>query len=126
MTEPAKKILHIEDEKTIQLVVKGLLEREGYRVTSAMDAMQGMMMARQTLPDLIILDITMPAGGGTSVFERVRMLNTTAHIPILIYSGADPESIKTRIPLDTETRFLKKPAPPAEFLVAVKSLLSPA
>ena len=46
-----KKILVIEDDKTIQLLLKVVLERGGYQVVSALDGMQGLMLARQVKPD---------------------------------------------------------------------------
>jgi CheY-like chemotaxis protein len=60
MSGEKKKILHVEDDKSVSLLVKAVLERAGCRVVSAVDAIQGLMMARQLQPDLVILDVMMP------------------------------------------------------------------
>ena len=126
MPEAKIKILHVEDDKTISLIVKAILEKAGYQVFSAFDGMQGVMMARQIQPNLLILDVMMPAGGGASVYERIRALNTTFSIPVLVYSAANKADIEAKIPPGPLTVILQKPASPAVLLDAVKSLLAAA
>jgi len=126
MSGEKKKILHVEDDKSVSLLVKAVLERAGYRVVSAVDAIQGLMMARQLQPDLVILDVMMPAGGGAGVHERIRQLSGGFSTPILIYSATDPVDIAKKIPGDPLTTILQKPAPPAEIIAAVEKLFSAA
>lgn len=118
-----KKILHVEDDRNIQLLVRVLLERAGYAVVTAADAMQAVMMARQNAPDLIILDIMIPAGGGQGVFERVRNLTTIGHVPILIYSANPKSMLESGIAFGSDVVFLQKPAGNAEILATVKDIL---
>lgn len=120
---PGKKILLVEDDRAIQVLIKTILEKAGYQVYAAFDAMQGLMAARQQAPDLIILDMMMPAGGGASVFERVRNLASTSATPILIYSALDAADIAKKVPADPLIRVLRKPAPPAAVLAAARELL---
>jgi CheY-like chemotaxis protein len=68
----------------------------------------------------------MPAGGGASVHERVRALNGSFAVPILIYSATDPVEIAKKIPADPMTVVIQKPAPPAALVEAVKKLLAAA
>jgi len=126
MPEAKIKILHVEDDKNIQLIVRAVLERAGYQVFSAFDAMQGLMMARQIQPNLVVLDIMMPAGGGHGLLERIRSLNATFSTPVLVYSSADKSELEKKIPADALTAILQKPAPPAELLDAVQKLLAAA
>jgi CheY-like chemotaxis protein len=126
MSDTKKKILHIEDDKNVQLLVSMILVRAGYEVTSSSDAMQGLMMARQLKPDLVVLDIMMPAGGGASVHERIRQLSGSSHTPILIYSATEPAYIAKKITPDPLTTILQKPAPPAAIVGAVQRLLDAA
>lgn len=126
MPEAKKKILHVEDDKTVQLGVRAVLEKGGYQVFSALDAMQGLMMVRQVKPDLVILDIMMPAGGGHGLLERIRALNTTFTIPILVYSSTDPAELRAKIPQESLTAILPKPSPPDAILAAVSGLLNAA
>jgi len=106
----SKRILVIDDDKAIQTALHALLVGAGHQTVSAMDAMQGVMMARQSPPDLIVLDINMPAGGGLAVFQRLRALSGTMQVPILIYTGVSLDEIRAKIPDAADVAFLQKPA----------------
>ena len=121
---PQKTILVIDDERDIQRLLKVLLEAAGYSVSAALDAMQGPMMARQVKPDLIILDINMPGGGGSKVYERLRMNSNFLGTPILVYTGVALDDVGKQIPEHPNTAMLAKPAQPEEILSAVEKLLS--
>ena len=120
-----KKILVIEDDKTIQLLLKVVLERGGYQVSAALDGMQGLMLARQTKPDLIILDMMMPAGGGSSLLTRVRQMTDTFAIPIVVYSSMTTEDVQKQLTSTENVTILGKTTPPAELLAAVQQILPP-
>lgn len=119
-----KTILVIDDQREIHLLLKAVLENEGYRVASALDAAQGGMMARQLKPDLVILDITMPAGGGYVAYERLRMTNSFATMPILLYTAVARQEVESKISKTADTLMLAKPAAPGHIVSAVESLLS--
>ena len=78
-----KKILIVDDERDIVKVLVIRLESSGYEVISAFDGAQGVFMAHKEQPDLIILDIRMPAGDGFSVAERLKRSTHTWTIPII-------------------------------------------
>ncbi len=118
-----KKILVIEDDKTIQLLLKVVLERGGYQVSSALDGMQGLMLARSTKPDLIILDMMMPAGGGSSLLTRVRQMTDTFAIPIVVYSSLAEDEVKKQLSTTENITILGKTTPPAELLAAVQRIM---
>ena len=120
---PATKILVIDDDPDIQAILRVALEREGYQVAAAMDAMQGPMSARKENPQLIILDIMMPAGGGAAVFQRLKQNSFTMNIPVLIYSAVSPEQIRQALPLAGSTTVLTKPQEMDNLLAEVKKLL---
>lgn len=118
-----KKILVIDDDKAIHAAVKAAAASVGHQVVSALDAMQGLMMVRQTKPDLIVLDISMPAGGGYSVYERLQVMSGTFQVPILVYTAAPLDEVKARIPPSSEVAVLAKPASPAAILEAIGRFL---
>jgi DNA-binding response OmpR family regulator len=118
-----KKILLIDDDKAIHAVVRAALGRAGHRVFTAVDAMQGPMFARQVEPDLVILDINLPGGGGEKVFDRLRSLPATAGLPILIYSAVARSDFVSTIEETQDTVFLAKPATPEAIVAAVERLL---
>lgn len=119
-----KKILIVEDDKTVQVLMKSVLEKAGFEVVQAFDAMQGVMMARQSQPDLIILDFMMPAGGGASVLSRIRNLAGTSTTPVLLHSAAEEATLNAAIANDPRARVLRKPVPPARLVEAVNSFLA--
>lgn len=81
-----KRILIVEDE---QALVKGLkLQLEdSYDVLMAMDGKQGLDMATTHLPDLILMDITMPEMDGLEVLKRLKEDNATATIPVILLTA---------------------------------------
>jgi two-component system, OmpR family, alkaline phosphatase synthesis response regulator PhoP len=106
----AKKILIVDDDPNVHIILKLTFEKAGYEVASAMDAMQGPMKARTEKPDLIILDIMMPAGGGVSVFRRLKQNTITMHIPVIVHSSTLPEAIRDSMPEIDDIPMIQKPA----------------
>ena len=121
-----EKILVIDDEKVIHTFMKAVLEKAGFSVTAALDAMQGPMVARQVQPDLVILDISMPGGSGFKVFDHLHKLPATANTPVLVYSAVARDEILKHIPEGTNVQILSKPAAPDEIVAAVRKLLGAA
>ena len=119
----AKRILVIDDERVVHTFLKAVFEKVSFRVTGAVDALQGPLMARQLSPDLIVLDIALPGGGGYRVFERLRMMRETTGIPILVYSALPREQVLAQIPEGEDVLILSKPSSPEEILAAAGKLL---
>ena len=68
-------ILYIEDNPENQLLVRRILQAEGYTVVEAMDGPTGLDLARQTSPDLILLDINLPEMDGYELADLLRRYN---------------------------------------------------
>lgn len=118
-----ERILVIDDDRTVLTYLKAVLGREGYRVFTALDALQGPMVARQSQPDLVVLDLAMPGGGGTAVLDRLRRMQGTMQIPVVVYSGLSKERVEQLVPLGPDILFVQKPGTPDDVLKAVRSLL---
>ena len=115
-------MVHERDQEPARgAILRATLGKAGYQVVTALDAMQGPMQARKEKPDLVILDIMMPAGGGFSVFERLRQNNLTMTIPILIYSAVPPDQLRLKLPEGTP--ILTKPQDLEKILGEIKKLL---
>lgn len=82
-----KKILVVDDEEDVAKALKVRLKANGYHVVLAFDSVQAFTMANKERPDLIILDIMIPGGGGFVVVERLKQSTATHHIPIIILTG---------------------------------------
>ena len=81
MSDP--RILYIEDNFENRILVKRVLEVEGYVVLEADDGPSGMRIAEQEVPDLILMDINLPEIDGYEVTARLRQIPTLAHVPIV-------------------------------------------
>lgn len=77
------RILYIEDNPGNFLLVKRILEAEGYFVLEAQDGASGLELAAQTKPDLILLDINLPEIDGYDLAKRFRSTPGLQHVPIL-------------------------------------------
>ena len=77
------RILVVDDNRSLVLVVKRLLQKEGFDVLTAFDGLEGLQKAREEKPDLIILDIIMPKMDGYEVCRRLRSDPDTARIVVL-------------------------------------------
>ncbi len=118
-----KKILVIDDMPNVVTMVKARLEASGYDVIAALDGQQGLTYANAEKPDLIILDIVMPAGGGYSVYTRLKMSPKTRSVPVIFLTAKDrPEDVARAYKLGAEY-FVKKPYKPEMLLGTVKKVL---
>jgi CheY-like chemotaxis protein len=82
-----KKILVVDDEEDVAKALRVRLKANGYSVVLASDSVQAFTMANKEKPDLIILDIMIPGGGGFVVAERLKQSTETHHIPIIFLTG---------------------------------------
>ena len=118
-----RRILVVDDDKDVVVFLSRLLQRAGYTVLTAQDPSQAVMQAHQERPDLILTDITMPAGGGFTVLDRLTKSTTTSAIPIIVLTGNDDADIEARALDSGVTRVLKKPCDNAVLLGCIKTLL---
>jgi DNA-binding response OmpR family regulator len=120
-----KRILVIDDMPNVVTMLKTRLETWGYEVITASDRRQGLTFANAEKPDLIILDIVMPSGGGYSVFSRLRMSPKTRSIPVIFLTAKDrPEDVARAYKLGAQY-FVKKPYEPETLLETVRKVLEP-
>jgi DNA-binding response OmpR family regulator len=118
-----KKILIIDDDRQLQLGLSPRLRANGYQVNSAIDAVSAIAVARAELPDLVILDLGLPAGDGFLVLERMRGLADLAAIPVIVLSARDPAGNKQRAIDAGAAAFFQKPPDNHEFLAAIRQAL---
>ncbi len=115
-----KRILIVDDERDIVKALTIRLQRAGYEVVTAFDGARGIFMAHKERPDLIILDIRMPAGNGFSVAEKLRQSMDAPAIPVIFLTGS-PEMDSEKKAMDLGARFyIKKPYDAEELLDAIE------
>jgi two-component system, OmpR family, KDP operon response regulator KdpE len=123
MSASAVRILVIDDEKPVQAWLRLRLEALGHRVFAALDGVQAIMLARQVKPELIVLDLNMPGGGGYVALERLRRMSGTVSTPILIYSVTKRTAVLPRIGTAGPVEVLEKPAASEDLVGAIDRLL---
>jgi DNA-binding response OmpR family regulator len=114
------KILAVDDDLAILELYKEIFTKAGFEIHTAEDASNAMGKYQEVKPDLIILDVDMPAGGGQKVFDRLRNLLMTA-VPI-IFSTGSPENV-AGLARNLNVIILKKPVNAAVMISAVNKLL---
>jgi CheY-like chemotaxis protein len=77
------KILLVEDNEMNRDMLSRRLERRGYSVITAEDGEKGLLLARAEVPDLILMDISLPVMGGWEVTRHLKADQSTRHIPII-------------------------------------------
>lgn len=105
-----KKILVVDDDEDLLRLLSVRLKGSGYEVYFAMDGVSCMKMAQEHHPDLILLDLGLPAGDGFQVLERLQdPLLPFASIPVVVLTGRDDLSSKVRVHQGGAKAFLRKP-----------------
>ncbi len=93
------KILVVEDNDLLLGLLRRALEREGYEVVPVLSGVEMMKLLYVTKPDLIVLDVGLPDVDGRDLLAALKKDPRTVAIPVLVWSGRDPESDR-RIVLD--------------------------
>ncbi len=121
MPSPLARILVVDDDPHLLLVVRIALERQGYRVIEAADGKRGLDLALIERPDLLVLDVDMPGLTGIEVCVELRRLHFNA--PILMLTGRALLDDKINGLNAGADDYLAKPFEPREFLARVHALV---
>lgn len=118
-----RKILIVDDDKEIVDTVSYALEAAGYDVAIARDGNQGLALAEQENPDLMILDMMMPKRSGFLVLEKLRRVREQP-LPVIMITGNEGSRHKAYAELLGVSDYLQKPFAMERLLGAVDDLLS--
>jgi DNA-binding response OmpR family regulator len=119
----AKTILIIDDDKDWVQMISKRLQLNGYQVEAAFDAIQAVSQTINLKPDLILLDILMPAGNGVGVFKNLKGNVNTFNIPVIALTAlSDKQTVETMTELGVSGYF-EKPVDMAEVLEKIEEVL---
>jgi len=115
-----RKILVVDDDRKTVELIRLYLEKDGYRVLVAHDGGQALDLARQKAPDLVVLDLMLPAVDGLDV---CRLLRAEGKLPIIMLTARSTEEDKLRgLDLGADD-YLTKPFSPRELVARVRAVL---
>ena len=120
MKPAADKILVIDDDKTVVATITAVLQAAGYQVVSALDPVQGFMAARREKPQVVILDLMMPAGGGMQLLQK---LTSMVKVPVVVITMLSDPKAEAEATAAGAAGFLKKPVDPQALKEVVAELL---
>jgi CheY-like chemotaxis protein len=117
------RVLLIDDDQSNVAFMRLLLRREGHELIWTADGKQGIALAREVHPDLIICDVIMPHLGGYAVLETVRADPLFSEVPLLLFSAAMDESARAMGLRRGATEVLAKPFELEQLLGAIRRCL---
>lgn len=119
----AKKILIIDDEPELVKAVEVRLKTSGYEVDVAYGGEAGLVKAKETKPDLILLDLIMPVMDGYEVAKELMADSETEQIPIIIFTASQKRDLEASCRELGIADFIKKPFETAELLSMVNEII---
>jgi CheY-like chemotaxis protein len=120
-----KSVLLVDDDSTILLGTGVRLKSMGYTVYTAEDAVNAVSAVRRNEPDVVVLDISLPAGDGFLVAERLQKLVGSAATPIIFITASDNPALRQRAQKLGAVGFLRKPFDATSLANAIETALSP-
>ena len=118
-----KSILVVDDSATVRKLIAGKLEKCGHEVFCAADGVEAIEQVDSVVPDLILLDITMPRMDGYQVCKVIRSKESTKDVPVVMISGKDGFFDKVRGRMAGTTGYITKPFGPETLMKAVETYL---
>ncbi|OGK25906.1 hypothetical protein A3A46_02645 [Candidatus Roizmanbacteria bacterium RIFCSPLOWO2_01_FULL_37_13] len=124
MTNLSKKILIVEDNKLLQQVYFDKLVKDGFVVLQAFTGIQGLALATNYHPDLVVLDVMLPGGlNGFDVLSQLRANESFKHTPIIMLTDLKGEK-KTAVSMGATDYIIKNEDQIDETLSRIKSHLN--
>lgn len=117
------KILIVDDDPELRMALKLRLRANHYETVSAGDGYSAIALAQKEKPNLIILDLGLPAGNGFNVLKRLQENDALSHIPVIVLTARDPQSNELRSLDAGATAFFQKPADNNELLQVIRASL---
>jgi DNA-binding response OmpR family regulator len=119
----AEKILIVDDDPNALRLIGYALQRQGYQIVIAQDGQEALAKVQSEKPDLIILDVMMPAMDGHQVLKHLRAHPATARVPVILFTAKSQVDDKIAGFEAGADDYLSKPVTPAELVARVKALL---
>ena len=123
MSKP--KILIVDDDPDLRRALRLRLRANNYDTVHAQDGYTAVAVAQKEHPDLIVLDLGLPAGDGFVVLDRLQNIDALSSVPVIVLSARDPQSNEERALKAGAAAFFQKPADNDELMNVIRVSLSP-
>jgi DNA-binding response OmpR family regulator len=117
------RVLVVDDEPNILLSLEFLMQQAGFEVTTAEDAEQAQALISQQVPDLILLDISLPGMSGFDLLEQLRADDATRQLPVVMLTAHGREVEKEKGMALGASDYITKPFSTRELVSRVQTLL---
>lgn len=118
------KILFIEDETTLQHTLSSILKDAGFTVDNAYDGETGLTKAKQSPPDLILLDLILPKKDGFTVLEELKQDMKTKDVPVVVLTNLEAtEDVEKVVELGATTYLVKANYDLPEIVEKIKEIV---
>ncbi|MFZ2103601.1 MAG: response regulator [Oricola sp.] len=118
-----KKILTVDDSRTMREMLRHTLANAGFEVVTAEDGADGIQKLRESQPDVVITDINMPVMDGFEFIENVRKFEEFNRVPILVLTTESAPEKKQRAQNAGATGWIVKPFDPEKLTRAVNRVM---
>jgi CheY-like chemotaxis protein len=127
-----KRILFVDDDLNMRIFLSTLLRTTGFEAVPARNALEGLQKARDTSPDLVIMDVMMPQAGGVTLFQELKKDDRLRHVPVIMLTGVSEKAfshhlhmLNVRIDesLPPPDAYLEKPLDPETLVATIERLL---
>lgn len=117
------KILAVDDDKGMRILLRATLERKGFQVVEASNGEAAVEQVFASPPDLILMDVMMPRMDGFTACQIIRNTESTAHIPVILLSALSSGQHKDKGLESGANLYLTKPVPPSILVETVNGVL---
>lgn len=114
------KILVVDDDADLVRALRLRLRSKNYEIVTAGDGYSAIATAQKERPDLIVLDLGLPAGDGFVVLERLQKSDALSAVPVIVLSARDPQTTEERALKAGAAAFFQKPADNDELLNVIR------
>ncbi|HET8773327.1 MAG TPA: response regulator [Thermoanaerobaculia bacterium] len=118
------KILVIDDDDKALAVVKRTLEAAGYDVVTAESALKLPILVQRERPDLVLLDVEMPALSGEHVLSLTPMFDFLRNVPIVLHSAKSEDELQALVAKSNARGYIRKSGNPIRFVEQIRGFLS--
>ena len=125
MSQPHPNILVVDDDATVRMLIRDVLECEGYAVHSVEDGFAALASVATAEPDCVVLDVMMPGLDGHAVLDQIRCRASERHLPVVMLTANGGDEQAWQAWTEGVDYFLTKPFDPEELVRYLSYLFTP-